>query len=258
MSGVKYSNKTAVEQSRHYGHLVISFSNLITFVPLFIAMPLIKKERFSDGTEIGIWEITEDSAALESMAVLSGEEKELLATFRNETRRTHWLSYRLIIGHMLGHGKAVVKYLENGKPLIENLPGHISVTHSGSYSAVIYNPQFRVGIDIERIKPRIENVAQRFLSETELNCIDPDLRMEHLVSLWAAKEALYKLWGKEDVEFRDHLYVEPFVPGGTQDVNGLISHYGKGGHYVLHFTRIADYVLVWTAEDTSLNKSTQI
>jgi 4'-phosphopantetheinyl transferase len=211
-------------------------------------MPLITKERFSDGTEIGIWEITEDSTVLESMAVLSDEEKALLASFRNETRRTHWLSYRLTIGHLLGHGKAIVSYLGNGKPLVTNLPGHISVTHSGSFSAVIYNPNLRVGIDIERIKPRIESVAQRFLSEEELSNIQEPQRMEHLVSLWAAKEALFKLWGKEEVDFRAHLYVEPFVPAATHTAIGHIKHLGDQQCFTLHFSRISDYVLVWTAE----------
>jgi 4'-phosphopantetheinyl transferase len=218
-------------------------------------MPLIKIEQFSDGSEIGIWEITEDSTSLESMAVLSVEEKSLLATFRNETRRRHWLSYRLIIGHMLGHGKASVHYLESGKPFIKNLEGHISVTHSGSYSAVIYNAKCRVGIDVEQIKPRIENVAGRFLCEKELKVIAPKQRLEHLVSLWAAKEALFKLWGKEEVDFRDHLFVEAFAPQANHSAIGYVRHNGSEGRFTLHFSRVSDYVLVWTSETTVLTQS---
>lgn len=213
-------------------------------------MPLIKKECFSDGTEIGIWEITEDSTVLESMAVLSDEEKALLASFRNETRRTHWLSYRLIIGHLFGNGKAIVSYQNNGKPSITNLPGHISVTHSGTFSAVIYNADHRVGIDIEHIKPRIENVAERFLSEKELEEICNPLRLEHLVSLWAAKETLFKLWGKEEVDFIEHLYIEPFVPSAAHTAIGHIRHQGADQSYTLHFSRVSDYVLAWTIEQT--------
>lgn len=211
-------------------------------------MPLISKERFSDGTELGIWEITEDSATLESMAVLSEEEQRYLARFSNETRRCHWLSYRLIIGDLLGKGLAVVKYMDTGKPYIENLPGHISVTHSGKYAAVAYNEAFRVGVDIERIRPRIENVAERFLSEEELKAVDTVARHEHLVSLWAAKEALFKMWGKPEVEFREDLYVEKFIPEPKQAVRAVINHGGETGQFTLFFSRLEDYVLAWVAE----------
>jgi phosphopantetheinyl transferase len=211
-------------------------------------MPLLRKERFSDGTEIGIWEITENSHVLESMAVLSESERQMLAGFRNETRRTHWLSYRLVIAEILGPGKAVVKYMENGKPWVENLPGHISVTHSGCFSAAIYHPEKKVGIDIEMIKPRIENIASRFLSDKELAHLNEEYRTEHLVGLWAAKEALYKLWGKASVEYKDHLYVEPYIPGHDQMVNARITHGGEQRDYVLNISRVTDYVLVWVTE----------
>ena len=215
-------------------------------------MPLISKERFCNGTELGLWEITEDSATLEAMAVLSENEKTFLATFRNETRRCHWLSYRLIIGHLLGHGMAVVKYMGSGKPYIENMPGHISVTHSGKYSAVVFNEGFRVGIDIEQIRPRIENVAERFLSEKEINCIAPGARHEHLVSLWAAKEALFKMWGESAVEFKDDLFVEAFIPQPVHSALATISHNGNSGQFTLFFTRVEDYVMAWVAEQSKI------
>ncbi len=211
-------------------------------------MPLIKTERFADGTELGLWEITEDSAVLESLAVLSDDEKAFLAGFRNETRRRHWLSYRLVIGHLLGAGVAVVKYHESGKPYIENLPGHLSVTHSGIYSAVVYNAERRVGIDVEQIRPRIVNVTDRFLSPDEQGTLDPEHHLEHLTCLWAAKEALFKLWGRPEVDFREHLRVSAFRPMPAQPVPAVVSHKGATGHFELDFDRIGDYILVWVTE----------
>ncbi len=36
---------------------------------------------------------------------------------------------------------------------------------------------------------------------------------EKLITIWAAKEAMYKVYGEKELEFRKHLFVEEFNSG---------------------------------------------
>jgi 4'-phosphopantetheinyl transferase len=212
-------------------------------------MPQIKEERIDDQTVLGVWEISENSAMLEGMIQLNEHEKELLSTYHNELRRQHWLSYRILIRKILGRNDVMVHYNDIGKPYLENPSAHISVTHSGRYSAVIYNGKKPVGIDIERLQDRIEKISERFLSEDELRKINPEKRIQHLVTLWAAKEALYKLRGRTDVEFAEQILIEPFVPMQSGEFRGKFIIDDIEKEYLLHYFIIEEYVLVWTKED---------
>jgi 4'-phosphopantetheinyl transferase len=212
-------------------------------------MPQIREERINDRTLIGIWEISESSRELEELIKPDLHEQELLSTFRNETRRQHWLSYRILIRQMLKEKGGSVQYHDSGKPYIVNPEGHISVTHSGPYSAVIYSEESAVGIDIERIHPRIEKVAHKFLSDNELENIKSEKRIQHMVTLWAAKEALYKLRGLLEVDFREHMYIGPFVPDQKGTFNGYTIYKQTKTEYLLHYFLIADYILVWVKND---------
>jgi len=211
-------------------------------------MPLIREEKVNGKTIWGIWLINESSNRLEAMLEPDKNEMQFLSAFKNETRRQHWLSYRILIRQLLKENTVEIKYHESGKPYIVNPSGHISVTHSGPYSAVIYSEDSAVGIDIERIHERIEKVTQRFLSDAELEQINDEKRIQHLVTLWAAKEAIFKLRGINDLDFRDNLYIDSFVPkeSGEFTCDSLYKKIKK--EYVLHYLLIKDYVLVWVKE----------
>jgi 4'-phosphopantetheinyl transferase len=208
-------------------------------------MPQIREERINDHTLLGIWEISESSKELEELIRPDLHEQELFSTFRNETRRQHWLSYRVLIRQMLNEKAGLVRYYDSGKPYLVNPEGHISVTHSGPYSAVIYSEESAVGIDIERVQERIEKVAYKFLSEDELSQTDQDKRLQHLVTLWAAKEAIYKLRGLTEIDFAEHMHIEPFIPAQSGTFKGYALHKQIKTEYLLHYFLIGDYVLVW-------------
>jgi 4'-phosphopantetheinyl transferase len=214
----------------------------------FVYMPQIKEVRIDNDSLWGLWQISENSQELEKTVSLNLHEAELLSGLRNETRRLHWLSYRILIRKLIGNNDVNILYFDSGKPYITKPSGHISVTHSGAFSAVIYSSKSPVGIDIERIQDRIDRVSHKFLSEKELQNLCEKKRTQHLVTLWAAKEALYKLWGKTEVDFRENLYIEPFHPDMQGEFKGFILDNKFKNEYTLHYSLVEDYVLVWVKE----------
>jgi 4'-phosphopantetheinyl transferase len=210
-------------------------------------MPLFRKFQLSATTSLGIWKIEETAKTLRSKLHLSPVENEYYESLHSELRKQHWLSYRNILTVLIKEDAVELFYDVFGKPHPINRKYHISVSHSGIFSAAIVSLEAPVGIDIERLKDRIERVKDKFLSAEEQSSIGDQNRLEKLYIYWGAKESLYKLNGKPDVEFGKDIVVEPFdylqekghckarmnLPEGTMD-------------FPVYFQRIEDYMLVYS------------
>jgi 4'-phosphopantetheinyl transferase EntD len=97
------------------------------------------------------------------------------------------------------------------------------------------------GIDIEKIKPRIEKVRDKFINPEEDRLIGKERELEQLTLAWCAKEALYKLFGIRNLDFRENMQVEIPAQAGMK-FNALISFGGKSHKYRLQSKLIGSYV----------------
>ena len=172
---------------------------------------------------LGLWKITEDVEFFLSELDLSENENEFLNSFANESRKKHWLAYRILADRMINNNRHnEIKYDENRKPHLKNTEFHISVTHTGNYAAAVISKTTSVGIDIEKITPRILKIKHKFLNENELKFSEKENILEHLYIYWCSKEAMYKLYGKRDIDFRKNIFVEEFTVSEKGKTNGII------------------------------------
>lgn len=81
---------------------------------------------------------------------------------------------------------------ERGAPLPSN-GWHWSLTHDASWSAAVVAPG-PVGIDLERISPRREQLVKRVLDDQELRLLDEETTLA-FIRAWTAKEAVLKAAG---------------------------------------------------------------
>jgi phosphopantetheinyl transferase len=195
-------------------------------------MPLYKKITTSSSTsfskgegeqtantnfEIALWRIEEELAFFESK--FNGQ-----PDIKNENKRLQWYATRHLVNEMLGTSPTVIKD-EAGKPLLENSSYHISLSHTTHFAAAIISERFPVGIDLEMVNPKVERIAHKFLRQDEINLIKEEEKTGKLILYWSAKEALYKLHGKGDIEFMTQLLIEPFElkPQGklTAEITGI-------------------------------------
>ncbi|WP_207429125.1 4'-phosphopantetheinyl transferase superfamily protein [Pedobacter sp. SYSU D00535] len=162
-------------------------------------------------TAFGVWKIEETAEELYSSLQLNKDEEAYLQTLNNGKRNLHWLSTRVLLRKMLNTEKYIdCQVDEDGKPYLVNFPHHISFSHSFDYAAVMVSEDKPVGIDIELVKTKIDRVAKKFLCPDELAFIDNVHRIEHLYICWCAKEAIYKLQGKRNVSFKNHIRLNRF------------------------------------------------
>lgn len=174
-------------------------------------MPFSKEICLEDDVRVGIWHITETTEELLTGLALDLREEELFKTYSHPQRKKQWLAYRAVLRHLLPKSTPVnLKYDEHGKPSLTCAPGFISVSHAGDFAAAVYSERVAVGIDIEQIKARIERVKERFLSDAELREVEKGARLEKLYVHWGAKEALYKLYGRPEIDFKNDIILHPF------------------------------------------------
>jgi hypothetical protein len=155
-------------------------------------------------------------------------------------------SIRFLLGELLPGQSYELAYYDTGKPYLKGRKECMSISHSHSKVAVMIDEQKETGIDIELIRDKVLNIRHKFLSDKEQADVEANDIEKYLV-YWAAKEALYKIHGRKKVNFKEHLFVEPFTY--NRSVGGLITGYIRlpelRQKYKLHYEKLEDYILVY-------------
>jgi len=99
-----------------------------------------------------------------------------------------------------------IEYDVYGKPWPTNKTGFISISHSANWVAFCFHPNQPMGIDVETTRPQLVKVAPRVLHHSELSILEKSHYKQRTLQLfWGGKEALYKAYGKKNLEFSTQL-----------------------------------------------------
>ncbi len=140
-----------------------------------------------------------------------------------------------------------LSYNEEGKPELKDETCHISISHSHDKLVILCNKNCQTGVDIELIRDKVLKIKDKFLSEKELK--EAKDNVEKLIICWAAKEALYKLYGLKEVEFAKHLFVHPFQLNQEGALLGEINLDSFRKKFNLHYEKLDDYMLVYVIDE---------
>ena len=105
------------------------------------------------------------------------------------------------------------------------------------------HPTRKVGIDIECPTDKIQKLYKRFLSKQEQEELSDGKNRQQLLLAWSAKEALYKIIGKEAIDFANQLRIFPFCPEMTGEMTA--EHTPTGKLYYLSYILTEKYTLVY-------------
>jgi len=208
-------------------------------------LPLIFHRYLRPAGELGLWKIQEEEDFfLEKLQLFPAEER-ILEHIKGH-RRLEWLASRWLLHLMSGRNiRGACLKDEYGKPYLDNSFFEISISHSRELVCVLAAPQ-AVGIDIQKLVTKIESIAHKFLREEEMDSLSKSDRLEHLHVYWGAKEALYKAYGRKQLNFKEHIFVDPF------DFNLRMGKcFGKvikgdfHANFELRYEQIGDYILVY-------------
>jgi 4'-phosphopantetheinyl transferase EntD len=175
-------------------------------------MPLFYQHNINEDTKLGIWQIEEpESFFLEKVPL----KRDVTHPFK---RRQH-LAGRYLLSYLFPDFPVEeIRIADTRQPFLTDDQYHFSISHCGAFAAAVVSSSNRVGVDIELISPRINVVAEKFLSEGELQFFNEDYRLfleewglrgrveqEFLTLIWSAKEALFKWYGRGELDFKRHM-----------------------------------------------------
>jgi 4'-phosphopantetheinyl transferase EntD len=202
-------------------------------------MPIIEDFAPFPNTRILIWQITETIDILLSKIQLDNSSQQILDLKKKEIHKKQFLAIRNIL-ELMSSEKYLVSYSEIGKPYL-NSKKNISVTHSGSYAALIVSDK-QVGIDLEEFGEKIKKIEKKFL-DVELD-YPIDLSISNLSVYWNIKESIFKSLENKPMDFRKNIIVLPLEKENNKvkswyinndEIYSFCSYYKVSKNYTLAY-----------------------
>lgn len=216
-------------------------------------MSLVFIKDVAKDTRLGLWRVEESIEELEKNLILNEKERSFFNSLNKGIRNLHWLSSRLLIRKMINTPEFIE--IENdayGKPQIINFDYELSISHSFDYASVILSKN-KSGVDIELISNKILKIAHKFINESESKYISNDYQIEQMYVIWGAKESLYKLYGKKNLNFKKNINIYPFKLNSKKaSIKGEIINNELRKIYTIHYERIDEYMLVYVVDSEKL------
>ena len=171
-------------------------------------MPLFYQQDINETTRLGVWKIEEEEDFfLQSVP--------LQRNITHPHKRLQHLAGRYLLRFLFpDFPNEEIAIADTRKPFLPDEQYHFSISHCGNYAAALVSSTARVGIDIENITPRVEKIKHKFLHPDELLYVNnhpAEKQIELLTLLWSTKEAMFKWWGRGDVDFSEVLRVNDFI-----------------------------------------------
>ena len=208
-------------------------------------MGLLINKEIEDGCFLGLWEIAEDYETLFRMTRLNDADIHRLNTFKNLNRKLESLSVRALLQQMLNSDARIVYRKQSHKPYLEDGSYNISVSHSHRYTSILLGKNKQVGVDLEYMSHDIERLAHKFINECEKISENPQFRREHLYIHWCAKEALYKICDKVNINFQENLTIKPFDVGTQGYITGVVRNDSRHEEYPMYYFLERNYAWVY-------------
>ena len=208
-------------------------------------MGLFLKKELENEAVIGVWQITETEEELKELSSTPSDEMEEISFIRSESLRKQRLAVRALLNTLFDE-KVYLSHHDNGKPYLENNPVNISISHTAKYVAVILHEEENVGIDIESLDRDFSAVEKKALSEDEIDDLEDEKRNEQLAIYWCAKEAVFKLLSRYNVDFAEQIEIERFRPRGEGELEATFtSKKDDEEEFDLEYITFDRHVLVW-------------
>jgi len=209
-------------------------------------MPIIYKDRSTDYLW-GVWKIEEPQEVLLEDLELDEDLSSSLQTIKVQNRKLESVATRRLLQvltlEMGIHYKGIWKD-RHGKPYLIDENAHISISHSYPYAAAMVNINSPTGIDLEHYNEKILRLEKKFMSEQEIfNC---KREVKKMILVWAAKEALYKLYGRKNLSFKDNIEVMPFELLPSGHVKSNVKRLDDFRLFDLEYLQFPNFIVCYT------------
>jgi len=172
-------------------------------------MPLFFNKIVCNEIHLTVWKITETLNELKMNFDLEADYLMLANEIVNEHKRVEFLVSRITIKSACLENNISFTSIdkdEHGKPFLANSDWQMSISHTRDFVGVVLRKYKPLGIDIEKPQPKMVKILNRLCTSAELELIGDKIDQASII--WSAKEAMYKLYGKRKVDFKENLLIE--------------------------------------------------
>ncbi len=211
-------------------------------------MPLIKLQAVNENIYLAVWKITEDIAELSNDIEYSATDKLVYSEIKHKGKALEFVAGRALCRQAFSElGLPYIPIFRNeyGKPEMPNSYFGISLSHTAEFVVLAIGNGIDMGVDIEKPNEKMRKVAPRLFNQEEMAYCNEDI--VHYSKLWSAKEVLYKIHMKREIDFKEHLFVKPKDKEWIY-MEGSIS---KGTHekrVTLQFQILEDYYICFNID----------
>jgi phosphopantetheinyl transferase len=207
-------------------------------------MPLVYQQNINATTKIAVWHITETEDFFLAEVPLQRE-------IRHWHKRLQHLAGRLLLKELYPDFPVeLIQIADTKKPFLENEPYHFSISHCGDYAAVMVSKTFRVGVDVELVNEKIEQIQQKFISKVEFEILNGQVLMNNvqwLTLCWSVKESVFKWWGKGSVDFKRGIVLKSITGLPEQGIMHCV--FKNETKLAIHYLFFNNNFLTWVLTD---------
>ena len=211
-------------------------------------MPIYYQQNINDFTQLAVWKIEESESFFTQIVTVQQQ-------VTHPHKRLQHLAGRFLLPYLYPNFPSdLIQIADTRKPYLPNEAYHFSISHCGDYAAAIVSSTQRVGVDVELVTHRVNKIRHKFLHPSELSNWDIEAMEEQekfrtLTLLWSAKEAMFKWWGRGDIDFSECMQVEKNTLKSSGILNARFQKDKFTASLELHYQLTNELSLVWVNND---------
>ncbi len=211
-------------------------------------MPIYYQQNINDFTQLAVWKIEESESFFTQKVTVQQQ-------VTHPHKRLQHLAGRFLLPYLYPNFPSdLIQIADTRKPYLPNEAYHFSISHCGDYAAAIVSSTQRVGVDVELVTHRVNKIRHKFLHPSELSNWDIEAMEEQekfrtLTLLWSAKEAMFKWWGRGDIDFSECMQVEKNTLKSSGILNARFQKDKFTASLELHYQLTNELSLVWVNND---------
>lgn len=182
-------------------------------------MPIFYQQDIDDDTRLAVWHIRESEDFFLADVPLQ-------QTITHPHKRLQHLAGRYLLKFLFpDFPLSLIQIADTRKPFLEDEAYHFSISHCDAYAAVIVSKQNRVGVDVELASPKVQRLQSKFISTEEKMLAAAALMKEEAYAtfIWSCKEAVFKWYGKGQVDFKNHMQVRSIIAKDDQSFESIMA-----------------------------------
>jgi len=165
------------------------------------------QQNINQSSKLAIWKIDEPELFYSELVTIS-------TTISHPHKRLQHLAGRYLLPFLFADfPHTAIEIAQTRKPYLPAAQYQFSISHCADFAAAIVSKNKAVGIDIEMITERVHKIKHKYLHAKEqafVNDYPIEKQTKLLTVLWSAKEAMFKWWGRGDINFSEAMQIQSF------------------------------------------------